>query len=221
MPTMPLPSAPGQPDSHGDWFATAPGRALLDSEADSIRAALAERPGQPWLWLSPVAPGGDTLEGHGLRLRALASGWHGAVRCAVPLPLANESVATVVVQHVARPGEHGTALLSECARVLVPGGRLWLFALNPLSPYRWRWNGNGLRATEPMPWRRRLRAAGMHPDAVSQGLGPRWRVEPDPLLQHGPGLRAAWLLLAEKRAIPLTGLRSRAPLRIGSGVPAA
>jgi SAM-dependent methyltransferase len=139
----------------------------------------------------------------------------------LPLPLANESVATVVVQHVTRNGEHGTTLLSECARVLVPGGKLWLFALNPLSPYRWRWNGNGLRASEPMPWRRRLRAAGMQPDAVSQGLGPRWRIEADAGLQHGPGLRAAWLLRAEKRAIPMTPLRTRAPLRIGSGVPAA
>jgi SAM-dependent methyltransferase len=221
MATMPLTSAPGQPDSPRDWFATAPGRALLDSETDSIRAAVGERPGQPWLWLSPVGGGEDMTSGHGLRLQVLASGWGGAVRCALPLPLANESVATVVVQHVAGPGDHGTALLSECARVLVPGGRLWLFALNPLSPYRWRWNGNGLRATEPMPWRRRLRAAGMQPDAVSQGLGPRWRVEPDPLLQHGPGLRAAWLLRAEKRAIPLTAVRARAPLRIGSGVPAA
>ncbi len=36
---------------------------------------------------------------------------------------------------------------------------------------------------------------------------------------HGP--RAAWLLRAEKRAIPLTAVRARAPLRIGSGVPAA
>jgi SAM-dependent methyltransferase len=28
------------------------------------------------------------------------------------------------------------ALIEECARVLVPGGRLALLALNPLSPYR-------------------------------------------------------------------------------------
>jgi SAM-dependent methyltransferase len=221
MPTMPLPSAPGQPDSPSDWFATTPGRALLDSETDSIRSALGERPGQPWLWLSPVDGGDDTASGHGLRLQVSANGWAGAVRCALPLPLANESVATAVVQHVTRNGGTGMALLSECARVLVPGGKLWLFALNPLSPYRWRWNGNGLGASEPMPWRRRLRAAGMQPEAVSQGLGPRWRIEADAVLQHGPGLRAAWLLRAEKRAIPLTPLRTRAPLRIGSGVPAA
>jgi SAM-dependent methyltransferase len=160
-------------------------------------------------------------QGHGLRLQGAGEAWDGPLRCALPLPLATESGPTVVLQHAARRGRRGAGLIEECARVLVPGGKLWLFALNPLSPYRWRWNGNGLRASEPMPWRRRLRAAGMQPDAVSQGLGPRWRIEADAGLQHGPGLRAAWLLRAEKRAIPMTPLRTRAPLRIGSGVPAA
>ena len=30
------------------------------------------------------------------------------------------------------------ALIEECTRLLVPGGRLALLALNPLSPYRLR-----------------------------------------------------------------------------------
>ena len=69
---------------------------------------------------------------------------------ALPLPLANESMATIVVQHAAAGGRRSAALFDECARVLLPGGRLWLFALNPLSPYRWRWNGNHLSASEPI-----------------------------------------------------------------------
>lgn len=223
MATMPLPSPTGQPDSPRGWFATTPGRALLDSELASVHAALRERPGQCWLWLAPDADApADAMPGHGLRLQARADdGWQGAVRCALPLPLANESVATVVVQHVAAGGRDGAALLRECARILVPGGRLWLFALNPLSPYRWRWSGNGLGGSEPMPWRRRLRAAGLQPEPISRGLGPRWRIRTAADLQPGPGLRAAWLLCAEKRAIPLTPLRTRAPLRIGGGIPAA
>jgi hypothetical protein len=72
-----------------------------------------------------------------------------------------------------------------------------------------------------MPWRRRLRDAGLQPDAVSQGLGPRWRIETSPSVQQGPGLRAAWLLRAEKRMTPLTPVRQRVPLRLGDGVPAA
>ena len=221
MGTMPPRSPTGQPEQPSAWFASPPGRALLESEVQSVRAALDERRGQPWLWLQPGADASFEPDGRGLRLAPAGQGWRGSVRCALPLPLANESMATIVVQHAAAGGRRSAALFDECARVLLPGGRLWLFALNPLSPYRWRWNGNHLSASEPMPWRRRLRAAGLHPDPVSQGLGPRWQVEATPVLQQGPGLRAAYLLRAEKRSTPLTPVRVRAPLRIGEGVPAA
>jgi len=224
MPTMPPRSPAGQPDGafdrRGAWFGSAAGRALLDSESDSIQAALASRPGQSWLWLAPAPPASDWM-GRGLQLQVTGDGWDGPLRCALPLPLANESVATVVVQHSVVVGDPGGALIGECARVLVPGGRLWLYVLNPLSPYRWRWKGTGLRAAEPMRWRRRLRAAGLQPEGMSQGLGPRLRIEVSPELQQGPGVRAAYLLRAEKRSIPLTPVRQRAALRIGEGVPAA
>lgn len=219
MATMPPPSAHGQPERTEAWFEAAPGRALLESEAASVLAAIGERPGQPWLWLSP-RPCGEPPAPRGLCLHPLGDGWQGGVRCALPLPLANESVATVVLQHVAR-GRQAAGLLEECARVLVPGGCLWLFGLNALSPYRWRWGGSGLGASEPLPWRRRLLAAGLAPDPVSRGIGPRWQASRVAGGQPGPGLRAAWLLRAEKRVAPLTPSRSRAPLRIGGGVPAA
>ncbi|MEO5566572.1 MAG: methyltransferase domain-containing protein [Luteimonas sp.] len=221
---MPVPSLHGQPEATPHWFATAPGRALLDSECDSVRAALDERPGQSWLWLSPPigqSSADDIAHGPGLHLQSVPDGWAGSVRCNLPLPLASESVAVVVVQHVACNPARRDALVRECARVLLPGGRLTLYCLNPLSPWRWRWATSGLGASEPMPWRRQLRVAGLAPESVSQGLGPRWGMEPDAGLQHGPGLRAAWRLQADKRSLPLTPLRSRAPLRIGGGVPAA
>src|SRR3546814_13939965 len=71
-----------------------------------------------------------------------------AARCRLPLPLASESIGVVVLQHVAAPGRSRRELFEECARVLAPGGRLWVFALNPLAPYRWRWRGTGLGASE-------------------------------------------------------------------------
>lgn len=202
----------------GAWFASLAGQEVLRSEDDAVQAALDERPGQPWLWLAPM-PVDRQPAGHGLQLWPSADGWSGQVRCGGPLPLANESVATVMFQHI--DGGAGAALLDECARVLVPGGRLWLFALNPLAPYRWRWQGSGLGAHEPVFWRRRLRKVGLLPEPVSQGLGPRWQLLASPQLQHGAGLRAAYLLRAEKRRMPLTPLRQRAPMRIGGGVPAA
>src|SRR3546814_17439403 len=62
----------------------------------------------------------------------------------LPLPRASDAIGVVVLQHVAAPGRSRRKLFEECSRVLAPGGRLWVFALNPLAPYRWRWRGNGL-----------------------------------------------------------------------------
>ena len=50
-------------------------------------------------------------------------------------------------------------------------------------------------------------AAGLAPDAVSLGLGPTWTIAAEPALQDGAGLRAAFLLRAEKRRLPLTPTR--------------
>ena len=202
------------------WFATGPGQAVLASENTSIQTAIDLRAGQSWLWLSPA---GQPVEanGRGLTLHQSTEGWQGPIRCAMPFPLASECVGTVIVQHGVPPGGRAAELFEECARILVPGGHLWLYALNPISPYRWRWAGRGLAAKEPFTWRRQLRQAGLQPLGVSEGLGPHWEVEPAPRMQRGPGLRASYLLRAEKRTIPLTPLRNRVPIRLGEGVPAA
>lgn len=220
-PTMPLPSLQRQPDASARWFHTRAGQAVLDSEAEAIAQALAERPGQPWLWLSAALPGTPASVERGLALSASAAGFAGPVRCELPLPLVSDVLGTVVVQHVGDTLADPSTLLAECARVLVPGGRLWLFALNPLAPYRWRWTGDGPVASEPIRWRRRLRRAGLVPEPVSHGLGPRWRIEPVAVLQHGAGVRAAFLLRGEKRLLPLTPLRARPSLRWQHGLPAA
>lgn len=224
---MPLPAPPRQPeprdpaaavDGAGRWFHAGAGHALLDSEASAVAQASGDRPGQPTLRLLPRAglPGGERC----LDLYLAGDHFDGAFRCGLPLPLASESLGTIVVQHVADYPLDTAALLAECVRVLVPGGRLWLFTLNPLAPYRWRWSGTGLRGAEPVIWRRRLRAAGLVPDTVSQGLGPRWRISANPRAQDGAGLRAAYALRAEKRVVPLTPARARPQVRLQTGVPA-
>lgn len=220
MSTMPAPSPTGQPDAASQWFGSGDGLCLLQSEADVIVHALGERPALPWLWLAPT-PVRIPVEGRGLLLWWHGGGWTGDVRCGLPLPVPNESIGTVVLQHVLLRGAHGDALLEECVRVLAPGGRLCLFALNPLAPYRWRWRAAGLHASEPLSSRRRLRAAGLTPDPLSQGIGPRWQVGTSAELQQGAGLRAAYLLRAEKRRLPLTPVRARKPLALAQGVPAA
>ncbi len=217
MGTMPPRSRTGQVDA--GWYASAAGRALLDSERALADAAFRERPGQPWLWLAPMRPL-ESPPGRGLALAGGGLGWRGAVACALPLPLPSESFGTVVLQHVHGDRDEAGALVAEAARILVPGGCLWLFALNPLAPYRWRWKGAGLRAAEPLTWRRRLRIAGMQPDAVSRGIGPSWQVRLADAPQDGPGMRAAYLIRSEKRALPLTPARARLGLRLSQGATA-
>ena len=209
MPDMSLPVVKPVHHPAQAWFESAHGRALLESEQAQAVAALRERPAQAWLWLAPLADtadGGDS--GGGTRLSPDAGGWSHAQRFATPFSIPAESLGTVVLQH-AMDGAWDPALLAECRRLLAPGGRLWLFALNPLAPYRWSWRGTGLGGTEPVTWRRRLRRAGFLPEAVSLGIGPRWNAQVDDLLQSGAGIRAAYLLRAEKRALGLTPLRSR------------
>jgi len=206
------------------WFSCAAGRAVLCSEAGSLREAAQERPGQARLLLTPVPAQGDDGQGEPAFLRlhiAAGQGFEGGVRCGLPLPLASECCGVVIVQHLADISAEPAALLEECARVLVPGGRLWLFALNPLAPYRLRWRGAGPRPAEPFTWRRRLRAAGLLPESVTQGLGPTWSVAAPADLQDGAGLRAAFLLRAEKRRAPLTPNRTRHAVRWQPGIPAA
>ncbi len=199
------------------WFASPAGLAVLASEAAGVADALRQRPGQAALWLAP--PAVDLLQGEGdaltLRLRCHGAGFNGTVRCGLPLPLASETCAVVIVQHVldTEPTDAAVPLLEECARVLVPGGWLWLFALNPLSPYRWRWRGGALSAREPITWRRRLRAAGLAPEAVSLGVGPVWSIAAATGEHEGAGLHASYLLRAEKRARALTPQRRLRALR--------
>ncbi|WP_052338442.1 hypothetical protein [Luteimonas huabeiensis] len=218
---MPSTSLNGQPATPAAWFASPAGRALVDGEAAMLERVMAERPTPPWLWLAPVpcAPP-DQACGRGLRLWADGAGWRGAVRCEGALPFPSESMGTVILQHVLRP-DGGDGLLAEAARVLEPGGRLWLLVLNPLSPYRWRWRGHGLHAREPLGWRRRLRAAGLEPEPVSQGIGPGWRPHADSTLRSGPGLCAAYALRAEKRVAALTPVAPRRALSVPKGASAA
>lgn len=199
---MPALTVARQPEAAARWFASEAGRALLASELPSLYEALSARPGLPWLVFSAVPRPAAIDQPHGLWLCPDAVGWRGDVACGGDLPLASESVGAIVLQHVECAAIE--AWLADCERVLVPGGRLTVYTLNPLSPYRGHWIGEGVSGREPVTWRRRLKRAGLVPEPVARGLGPRWRSRIDPHLQLGAGARAAYLLAAEKRRMPLT-----------------
>ena len=179
------------------WFGSNAGQALLAAEAGAVAAALAGNDAQPWLWLSAATAPGEipAPAGRGLRLAWSDGAFQGAVRCALPLPLPSESVGRLVIQHAGDDG--GDDLIEECDRVLAPGGRLWLFCLNPWSPYRRHWRRAGLAPRDAMGWRLRLYAAGLQvaPQVNYLGRCARVRAGDGPLAM----LRAACLLSAEKR----------------------
>lgn len=211
------------PAAAATWFAGVSGKALLDAEAASVRVALQQFPRQRSLWLGPaaarMADGELQFPPLCLQIEALPM-FAGDLRCGLPLPLASECCAVIIVQHALEMVAAPEALLEECARVLIPGGWLWLLALNPLAPYRWHWSGHGLRGREPVAWRRQLRAAGLLPEPVSQGLGPGWRTHADTRPRPGVGLRPAFLLGSEKRTLPLTPIRKPHPIGMQAGTPA-
>ncbi|MET0582927.1 MAG: methyltransferase domain-containing protein [Pseudoxanthomonas sp.] len=138
----------------------------------------------------------------GLFLHSWGDRYAGSMQCGLPLPLPNESIGNIILQHTLDDDREG--LLEECARVLEPGGRLWLFALNPWSPYRARWRSSGLRARDAQGWRHRLRLLGLQPcGAEVSYLGPLWRATAGSPSQAAGRLRAVCLLEVEKRTASL------------------
>lgn len=171
-------------------------------------------PALPWAWLGVAGANPPEVSGRRcLLLRRDGGGFAGTVRCGLPLPIANESLGAVLLQHLLDDGVAAGALLGECERVLAPGGTLWLGTLNPWSPYRARWLGTGLRARAAGYWQVALRRAGFALDSVSlQWLGPHWRpAHGEAGIGAADRLRAGMALTVSKRvyaAIPPKPLRA-------------
>lgn len=212
---MPLPAHSRQPADRAGlhWFSTLAGQGLLAAEYPIGSQVLAGCPALPWAWIGVAAaepPPNDSRRG--VLLHRSDGGLAGAVRCGLPLPLASESMGALLLQHALDDGLAVEETLGECERVLAPGGTLWLTALNPWSPYRMRWAGEGLRARHPGAWQAALRRAGFTFDSVSlQWLGPRWRAaHGDGGIGAGDRLRAGIALTVNKRVralIPPSPLR--------------
>jgi len=190
-----------------DWFGSEAGLGLLTAETSAVQRVLAGCPALPWAWLGAPAASPPPVVGRSLLLKRDGYCWDGAVRCGLPLPLASETFGAVLLQHALDDGIEAGSLLGECARVLAPGGTLWLSALNPWTPYRARWARSGLHARDPGRWQAALRRAGFAADSISmQWLGPHWRVgHGDAGVGATDRLRAGLALTVSKRvwaAIP-------------------
>lgn len=202
--TMPAPPFSRQAGV-SSWFETGAGRGLLQLERRLALEALQTRPSQPWLWLTPTAdmPARELLQGRGLRLHRSAGRFAGDARCALPFPLPTESLQAIVAQHAVVGG--AADFLAECERLLMPGGRLWLFTLNPMSPYRFRWARRGPVALRPDRWRLLAQRAGLHSVQAERYLGPIWRPSGESTDPGRAPWRAVYLLEVEKRAAAAIG----------------
>ncbi|WP_051282938.1 methyltransferase domain-containing protein [Silanimonas lenta] len=172
--------------------------------------------GQAWLRLLP-RPGWPLAEPEARFARRFtlvpeAGGWAGDWRCATAaLPLASGTVSRIDLRFVLETCAAPAALLAECARLLRPEGRLLLMGLNPASPARLRWRGQGLCPLSRRQVLALLATAGLVP--LRQAcLGPRWRpsgglaAESLPAEEGGAG-RVAWAVLALRREAAGTPLR--------------
>lgn len=211
---MPSVSSTRQPDPAVAWFASLAGQAVLALEGTAMARVLVAGPALPWVWLGvPGAMPPDSAPPRGVLLRRNGTGFEGPLRCGLPFPLASESFGAVLVQHALDDDFEVRAVLHECARLLTPGGTLWLATLNPWSPYRARWARTGLRARGAGHWQASLLRAGFALNSVHlQWFGPRWQaVHGEAGVGAADRLRAGIALTVNKRvyaAIPPKPLRN-------------
>lgn len=173
---------------------------------DFLLTQLQRLPSRPWLWLAPTAAWTPQPppSGRGLCLLQgpVANAYGGDVQCRLPLPMPAEAVNAIVLQH---PGSEGlAALLGECSRVLMPGGRLWLTLLNPYSPYRVHWQRHAAAPAGVTQCRSLLRREGLQ-CAPPRHLGPLWSERGTGGRYSWSALRAVCVLEAEKREAAVAG----------------
>ena len=191
---------------------------MRDTEHVFLQRQLHAMPTLPWLW---VAPGADWMpprpaDGRGIRLcvDAIGGRFGGDVQCALPLPLPAESVNAIVLQHAA--GADVGALLEECSRVLMPGGRLWMTLFNSCSPYRLHWHGYVDGWPSAARCRRLLQGNGLQCAPLGY-LGPAWGSAGRPGWPVPAIFRAVCVLQAHKRTAARVGPTAR-PVRVAQPV---
>lgn len=227
---MPALQVPRQAEALNLWLADPLARSLLlGAQSAWTERGAAGAGGQVWLRLVPEpawpVPEPEACFAETWSLSPDRGRWAGAWRSDLhALPLANAAVSRIDLRFVLETVPSPERLVSECARVLRPEGRLLVFGLNPWGLARLRWARQGVRA---MPCSRvldLLRAEGLEV-LGRRTLGAHWR---PPAGDGVPGEvrvvwgRVAWAVLAVRRDIGLTPQRrSAAAWRTGPGVPAA
>ena len=205
-----------------EWLSQGRGRRLVAQAQRQTIPELTRVFGATGLYLRPFVDYSGELSGNMLAsvltVGRRGEGFEGQWRCRDDaLPIGNGNLALVYALFVLETSPDPAALVRELARVLKPDGIALLVCLNPMSLARLRWlgrdNGFGLTRLEAT-----AREAGLEP-VRRQALGPLWlganaAGSADPAA--GPRLldpfRAAQMLVMRRHEIPVTPIRSGAPV---------
>jgi len=214
------------PDVQPGWFDSAAAKRLLEWERRAVIPKLTALYGCHGLYLRPSAAVASELSGNMLQgvisLYRDARGFSGDLECRdEALPVMSESLALVYAQHVFETSQDGEALAQELGRLLAPEGTALIMLLNPLSPWRLRWQGRGFAPPGLGLMNRWLAEAGLEPMGL-HGAGPvlPWQMSVNEDVEKRSlglsGFRASQLLIARKRRHGLTPLRSRGAIRLAA-----
>ncbi len=214
-----------------DWYRTSLGFALEAAELEVIRDALGTLFGYHLLSVAPpwqASPlDASRISHRWVMPAAAAAGAADFLGTAQALPLATDSLDTIMLPHTLEYASHPHEVLREVDRCLVPDGHVLIVGFNPYGLwglwrllYGWRrhmpWTGRFISQARLRDWLALLGFDTVSCQPVffrppSQRLA---NVQPlqilDRLARHKwPIPAAAYLLLARKRVVGMTLLRPR------------
>lgn len=193
-------------------------RTLLSQEWDLVRQGASRVPSGAALSLGPAPVSGQArLRSHPAMIQLhLGSDLVQGDFCCKPdaLPIDSDSIQLLVARHALDLLEPECGIAEELARVLAPGGTLFLFGMNLLSPWRlWSALQAGTTASRPsirslVRVRQRFTRASLQP-LRREFLGGNWPgLVKETKRGRGGHLDGAWVLVLTKqrsavRPIPL------------------
>ncbi len=227
---MPALLSSRQPNVCRNWFNSALGLSLVRDAQRRVTPLLTSHIGVRGLFVRPCAEASPLLSGNMLQstvsLYHTSNGLAGDLRCrAESLPFESETLSLIYLLYATDVADDPSALVAECARVLLPEGVLFAIRLSTTSFWRLSW-GRGV----PRP----LAERQMHSMVIDAGLsieqelgiGPLWPRQIEPPAADASVAESRWipdplrpsaLVVARKRRAGMTAIGPRkASAKIGS-----
>jgi len=228
--TMPALLSSRQPDVCRNWFNSALGLSLVRDAQRRVTPLLTSHIGVRGLFVRPCAEASHLLSGNMLQstvsLYHTTNGLDGDLRChAESLPFESETLSLIYLLYATDVVADPYALVTECARALLPEGVLFAIRLSTTSLWRLRWGRSVPRPLAKRQMHTMLFDAGL---SIEQelGIGPLWPRQIEPTAAEASVAESGWipdplrpstLVVARKRRAGMTAIGPRkATTKIGS-----